>query len=284
MKFRLTTAIAFGIAIAPGLALAQETSDGFNRDSHFDGPYVSVFAGWTGQNNDRNDTLVFDNDRDGLNRDVVATATGADAFSPGFCNGEARGPVPTDGCRGDRDRIGYGIRAGWDKRMGSNMVVGGLLELSKNESKDATSGFSTTPASYGIIRELDYAISARARVGYTPNGGALFYATGGGSYAKIDHTFFTTNTVNSFDERRDGKMIWGWQAGGGAELMVTDNISLGMEYLYNRFRDNKYSVEVGPGTAPPTNPFLIPTGGTNLALSDRNFDFHSLRATLSYQF
>jgi outer membrane immunogenic protein len=277
--YRTPTAIALGIATASSPALAQDA-----RDTHFDGPYVSVFAGWSAQNNDRGDSIVFDNDRDGLNDDIVATAGGANAFSPGFCNGEALSAVPSGGCARDKDGIDYGARVGWDKRMGGNFVVGGLLEFSKNESKDGTSGFSTTPANYGIVRRLDYAVSARARAGYTPGGGALFYVTGGGSYAKINHRFFTTNGVNSFDEQRDGKMIWGWQAGGGGEIMLTDQVSFGLEYLYNRFRDNKYSVEVGQGTAPATNPFLIPTGGTNLRFSDRNFDYHSLRATVSYQF
>jgi len=284
MKFHITTALALGLATISSPVLAQETTDGFNRDTHFDGPYVSIFGGWTAQSNDRGDTLVFDNDGDGRHDNVVQTATGADAFSPGFCNGRARSDIPADGCAKDKDGVDYGIRLGWDKRMGNNFVVGGLLEFSKNDSKDGTSGFTTVPDSYAVVRKLDHTISARARAGYTPGGGALFYVTGGGSYAKIKHSLLTTNDVNSFDERRDGKRVWGWQAGGGAEVMLTDKVSLGMEYLFNRFRDSKYSVDIGPGDAPATDPFLIPSGGTNMKLSNRNFEFHSLRATVSYQF
>lgn len=284
MKLQVTTAIALAVAAAASPALAQDAgTGGYDRDSHFDGPYVSAFGGWSTQSNDGGDTLVFDNDRDGNNDNTVSTAAGDNAFSPGFCNGEARGATPASGCAGDKDGATYGARIGYDKRM-SNFVVGGLVEFAKSDAKDGTSGFSTTPASYGIVRKLDYAVSARARAGYTPGGGALFYVTGGGSYAKLNHRFFTTNSVNSFDEQRDGKMVWGWQAGGGGEVMLTDNVSLGLEYLYNRYRDNKYSVEVGPGTAAATNPFLIPSGGTNLRFSDRNFDFHSLRATVGFQF
>jgi len=285
MKFYLTTALAFGLAIASNPALAQETTDGFNRDTHFDGPYVSIFGGWAAQGNDRGDTLVFDNDGDGRHDDVVRSVAGANAFGPGFCNGRARSGSLEDGCAKDKDGADYGVRLGWDKRMGNNFVVGGLLEFSKNDSKGGTSGFTTMSNSYGIARKLDHTISARARAGYTPGGGALFYVTGGGSYAKIKHDFLTTNDTNSFDERRDGKRVWGWQAGGGAEVMLTDKVSLGMEYLFNRFRDNKYSVEVGPGSdAGPNNPFLIPSGSTDMKLSNRNFEFHTLRATVSYQF
>lgn len=283
MKLQVTTAIALVIAAAASPALAQDAGSGYDRDSHFSGPYVSAFGGWDIQSNDGGDSIVFDNDGDGVYDDTVNTAAGANAFSPGFCNGAARGATPASGCAGDKDGVTYGARIGYDSRM-SNFVIGGLVEVAKSDAKDGTSAFSTTPANYGIVRKLDYAVSARARAGYTPGGGALFYVTGGGSYAKLNHRFFTTNAANSFDEQRDGKMVWGWQAGGGAEVMLTDNVSLGMEYLYNRYRDNKYSVDVGPGTAPPTNPFLIPSGGTNLRLSDRNFDYHSLRAAVSFQF
>jgi len=261
-------------------AMAQDDS---NRSGHFDGPYVGASIGMSVQENDRGDTLVFDTDRDGTFGDTVNTVAPANAFSPGFCNGVAQAPVPSGGCRSDRDGVEYAIRAGYDKRMG-NMVIGGLIEASRSKARDATSGFSTTPANYGIERELDYAVSARLRAGYTPGGGALFYVTGGGSYARIDHRFFTTNGANSFDEVRDKKMVWGWQAGGGAEVMVTDNVRLGLEYLYNRYRDNKYKVAVGPGTAGATNPFLLASGGTDLRASDRNFDYHSLRATVAFEF
>src|SRR3546814_4849026 len=61
---------------------------------------------------------------------------------------------------------------------------------------------------------------------YTPGGGALFYVTGGGAYARLDNKFTTTNAANSFDD--NGKTnAWGYAVGGGAEVMVTNNIGLG---------------------------------------------------------
>jgi outer membrane immunogenic protein len=112
----------------------------------------------------------------------------------------------------------------------------------------------------------------------------LLYATGGGSYARINHTFTTTNTANAFTTNNDDDMRFGYQVGGGAEIMLTDHISLGLEYLYNNYKDDKFFVGIGPGTAPATNPFLLNGGGTNLRPSDTRFDFHSLRGTLSFQF
>jgi outer membrane immunogenic protein len=274
------TAVALGLAMAAAAASPAAAQD---RDSHFNGPYIEGFGGVVTRGDDYGSTLVFDNNGDGNYDNAVNTAAGANAFSPGFCDGQSLGARPSNGCKSDEDGVEYGARIGYDYRM-NNFVVGGLIEASKNEAIDSTSGFSTTPAGYALQREMKYNVSARLRAGYTPGGGMLFYVTGGGSMAKLNHRFFTTNTANAFDENRDGKRVWGWQAGGGGEIMVTDQISLGLEYLYNRYKDNKYNVSVSQGTAPANNPFLLPSGGTRIKVSDDDFDYHSLRATVGFHF
>ena len=273
------TAATIGLTAA-GTASAQDA-----RDTHFDGVYVSGTIGRTVQPNAQ-DRVVFDTNRDGTYGDVVRTAAGVDAFGPGFCQGSAGGATPAAGCsRNNGDDWEYAGRIGYDGRvMGGNFVAGALVEVSKAQSRDAVSAFSTTPARYTLGRELDVAVSVRGRLGYTPGGGALFYVTGGPSYARIDHTFSTSNTANAFTEVNDGKWVFGGQVGGGAEVMLTNNVSLGLEYLFNSYKDSKYRVEVTQGTAAATNPFLLNGGGTFMRPSNRNYDFHSLRASLSYQF
>ncbi len=134
-----------------------------------------------------------------------------------------------------------------------------------------------------MSREADYQAGARLRAGYTPGGGALFYVTGGGAYARLDNKFTTSNTANSFAD--NGKTNgWGYAAGGGAEVMVTKNISLGLEYLYTDIKDKDYVVNVGPGTAPATNPFLLNGGGTDIQRSNPHFRTHSVRGSLSLRF
>ena len=285
----LSSTLGLAVAIVAMPAIAQEDPapiavDTPARDSYFDGPYVQAFGGLSTRGNDRGDSLRFDTDGDGRYDNTVSTAAGANAFAPGFCNGRALGATPDGGCRSDKDGAEYGVRFGYDKRMGNNFVLGGLIEGVKSDARDATSGFSSTPASYVIQRQMDYGLNARVRAGYTPGGGALFYVTGGGGVAKIDHTFLTTNTANSFAPQRNNRLVWGWQAGGGGEIMVARNVSLGIEYLYNRYNDNKYNVEVGPGTAPATNPFLIDSGSTSIKGSNKDFSYHSLRATVGFQF
>ena len=277
MKTIFASAVTLGVLAISAPAMAQD------RDAHFDAPYVQAFGGYSFQNNDRRDTLVFDTDQDGSFDNNVLTTAPANAFSPGFCNGSANGATPAAGCRPDRDGAEYGLRVGFDKRMG-NFVVGALVEGAKSNAKDRTSGFSTTPASYTVQRELDYNVALRARAGFTPGGGALFYGTGGIAYAKIDHDFQTTNTANSFDIVRGNKATWGWQAGGGAEVMLTQNVSLGLEYLFNLYNDDKAYVLVGQGTAPATNPFLLNSGATRLRGAHADFDYHSVRASIGFSF
>jgi outer membrane immunogenic protein len=278
-KFAVAITATIGLAAAANPASAQD-----DRASHFDGLYVSGTIGRAVQQNDQ-DRVVFDTNRDGTYDNVVRTTTGVDAFGPGFCQGAAGGTTPSSGCsRNNGDDWEYSGRIGYDQRVWGNFVGGVLVEVSKSEAQDQVTAFSTTPARYTLGRELDYAVSLRGRLGYTPGGGALFYVTGGPAYAKIDHTFATSNAANAFNEVNDGKGVWGGQVGGGTEIMLTNKVSLGLEYLFSSYRDNKYRVEVTQGTAAATNPFLLNGGGTNMRPSNVNYDFHSLRASLSYQF
>lgn len=262
------------------LAVPAMAQDG-DRSQHFDGPYISIGGGGTFQGNDPNEAVIFDTNRDGTYGDQVTTIGGANAFSTGFCNGAATSSANIN-CVNDKDGAEYFARIGYDKRMG-NFVVGAVIEGGRSEARDRVSAFSTTPASYTFSREADYQASARLRVGYTPGGGALFYVTGGGAYARLDNRFATSNGANSFAD--NGKTNgWGYAAGGGAEIMVTDNIAFGLEYLRTDIKDNDFVVNVGPGTAPPTNPFLLNGGGTDMKRSDPHFRMHSVRGTLSFRF
>lgn len=269
------------VVAASALAMPAMAQDGRDTAQDFNGPYVSIVGGGTLQGSDRGETLVFDTDRDGTYGDQVTTSGGANAFSPGFCNGAATG-TSNLGCRNDKDGPEFFGRIGLDQRMG-NFVVGALLEGGHSVARDSVSGFSTTPARYTMSREADYQGSLRVRAGYTPGGGVLFYATGGPAYARLDNKFVTSNAANSFAD--NGKThAWGYAAGGGAELMVTNNISVGLEYLYSDVKDDDYRVNVGPGTAPPTNPFLLNGGGTDIRRSGSHFRTHSVRGAISYRF
>ncbi len=251
-------------------------------DEQWEGAYIGGSFGLGAQSNDRSENVVFDTNLDGSFDNNVNTVLGANAFSPGFCGGAATGNSAAGGCRGDKDGYDYNIRAGYDMQSG-NIVYGFLLEGGKSESRDSVTAFSTTPAAYTFTRKLDYSVQARARVGYAARG-ALFYATGGAAYAKINNSFSTTNGANSFTDNGNSKS-WGYSYGGGTEVKVARNFSIGLEYLYTNFVDDDYVVSVGRGTAAATNPFLLVNPqGTDMRRGDSDFDTHSIRLTAAFRF
>lgn len=262
----------------PAAVGAQETT----ADAPFAGAYVGGSIGWSVQPNDVGEFIKFDRNGDGRFGDTVSTATGANAFSPGFCNGAARGATPT-GCNNDKNGLDYYGRVGIDAQRGP-FVVGVVGEFGKAKINDSVSGYSTTPASYTLRRSLDWEASIRGRVGYAFDT-TLFYGTFGPGYARLKNEFFTTNTANAFSTNGNGRR-WGITGGGGVEQKLTKNISFGMEYMFHRYQDDDYRVSVTRGTAPANNPFVLApnTGGTTIRRGYDYFRWHSLRGTLAFRF
>jgi opacity protein-like surface antigen len=262
-------------ACAAALALPASAQD-------WTGFYAGVTAGYGDPSDHSGEVLTFDTNRDGVFNDVVRTGAGADAFSPGFCDGAAIGRTPADGCRTSDGNLSVGLRAGYDWQAG-NWVFGGLGEIAKVRIGDDAAGFSTTPASYSFSRDLDYTLAARGRVGYAFDT-LLPYATAGAVWGDLDHSFNTTNTANSFTPS-DGGDNWGYQLGGGVEWKWSDRISLGVEYLYTSLDDGDYVIDVGRGTAPLTNPFLLTnSAGTYMRRSEDKFEYSTINATMSFRY
>lgn len=273
---KMTSLAALAAALVASPAMAQ------SEDKPFDGVYIGGSIGIPAQSSDGREGVTFDTNRDGSFGDSVRTSLGADAFSPGFCGGAAYGRTPGEGCRNDKDGIEYAVRVGADMQQGK-FVYGVVLEAGKSQARDSVTAYSTTPAFYTLTRKIDYQGGARLRAGYAP-GNILFYATGGLAYAKLKNSFSTSNTANSFSD--NGKTNgWGWSAGGGTEVKLAKNFSIGAEYLYSRLKDNDYTVGVNPGTAPATNPFLlVNAAGTDMRRTDPRFDMHNIRLTAAIRF
>jgi len=249
------------------------------------GPYVGVYGGYLETGEDEDERLVFDRDFDGQFDDtVVLNGTTNSAFSPGSCDGAAVGATPGAGCSSDSNGVEGGIRAGWDWQLG-NFVIGGVAEISAVKSEDSVTSFSTTPASYVLTTEIEHMAALRARLGYA-FGPVLIYGTGGAAYAKVNNSFYTTNGANTFTATSDEDDADGYQAGAGMEWKLAPNLSLVGEYLYTSLEPDPYVVRVGPGTAPPANPFILPpnTAGTDLRRSNDNYDIHAFRIGMNVSF
>lgn len=225
--------------------------------------------------------IEFDTNLDGNFGDTVRTGVGADAFSPGFCDGAANGRTPGEGCRKDKEKGDYAFTAGYDRQFG-NIVVGIVGEIGRSKATDSVSAFSTTPAFYTMTREIRNNAAIRARVGVAL-GNTLPFVTAGIASAKIRHSFATSNTVNSFPQRDDDERATGPRFGGGVEQRFGP-IAIGLLYLNTRYKDDDYFVRA-TGPAPATNPFiLVNSAGTDFRRSDRRFTTQSLSLTAGFRF
>lgn len=259
-------------------ALAQSAPD-------WSGPYIGVYGGVLENNEDAGEGLVFDRDFDGQFDDtVVLSGTTNNAFSPGSCDGAALAQAAGDGCDVDPTGVEASVRLGYDMQFGA-FVLGVVGELSGADVEDSVTSFSTTPAAYVFTRELESMAALRLRAGFA-TGPALLYITGGGAKAKIENSFRTTNTANSFTETVNEDEADGYQLGAGVEWSLAPNLTVTGEYLFTNLQPGDYVVRVGPGTAGPTNPFILApnTAGTDLARGNDDMELHAIKIGMNVRF
>lgn len=93
---------------------------------------------------------------------------------------------------------------------------------------------------------VDWLASARLRAGVGLDR-VLIYGTGGVGFAGFEEgdrfgngngNGNNNNNNNNDDDDDDDDTEIGWVAGGGAEFLVTDNVSIGAEYLHYGFDDD----------------------------------------------
>lgn len=280
MNLRPIAAAALAASLSAVAAVPASAQDATARG--WTGPYVGGQIGVSYIDNDRPQVL-FDTNRDGSFNDTVRTAAGANAFSPGFCNGRALGVTPTSGCDYGNHKLEGGAHVGFDLDAGG-FVVGVVGEYDRTSLEDSVSAFSTTPANYVLTRKLRDSFGLRARAG-VPFGSTLVYGTAGVVQGRFRNSFTSSNTANAFavtDSRSKG---WGLRAGGGVEQRF-GSLSVGLLYLYSSIKDdNDNRIDVTRGTAPATNPFvLVNAGGTQFLRTDDKFRSHSAKVTASLRF
>jgi outer membrane immunogenic protein len=203
------------------------------------------------------------------------------AFSPG-APGD---PVTGFNANGDFDDgfVG-GVHVGYDWQSG-NIVYGAVLDISYTDIGDEQRAFSRSPAEYVISRDLDYLATLRGRLGYAFNENFLGYVTGGVAYGDVDFSYrqgaASPGTPTTFGGQDND---FGYTVGGGVEARVTQNWSVGLEYLYTNLGGNDFGANLVNTTA-GVGPFGdAGTAGTNLTGTDGDFDFHTINAKLTYRF
>lgn len=176
------------ITSAAALALAAGLATSAHAEP-FNGPYTGVQAGWNQDDPGRPSTPF---------GDVTVNET--------------------------QDSFSAGVFAGYDHKIGSNVVIGAEagLQLAADDTITGTAG----PARISI--EPKRSIDLTARAGYLVSDNTLLYARGGYTNARMETTLTDTTGTRSRSENRDG-----WLVGGGVERAINDDLSARLEYRYS---------------------------------------------------
>ncbi|UIJ72796.1 outer membrane protein [Aurantimonas sp. HBX-1] len=188
---------------------------------------------------------------------------------------------------GDDNNAGFigGAHIGYDHQFANNVVLGAVADINYMDAETDRSYTVTVPGgaagTFGLNEEVDYMGTVRARLGYAFDS-ILVYGTGGLAYAGYDRNSSLPGTAAgqgfagyTFEENGDDADI-GYSVGGGIDVMATQNISFGVEYLYTNLGSNDYSV-TATNAADSTLNFTTES-------NDDDLDFHTIFAKASYRF
>lgn len=155
----------------------------------FNGPFVGVQAGWS-------------------QHDLGTPST----------------PLGDVGVGRSDDSVSGGVFAGYDFKLGSNVVIGG--EAGAHFGADDKIVRNTGNALVTVDPKRSIDLTARA--GYLVSDYTLLYARGGYTNARVRTTVAGPAGALTASENRDG-----WLIGGGLEHALGDNVSARAEYRYS---------------------------------------------------
>ena len=179
-----------------------------------------------------------------------------------------------------------GASIGYDVQSSSGLVIGAVTdfiipslmgdacieesgcELDGPDDTGADNSYSET--------DVDWISTVRLRAGM-PMGDALIYATGGLAFAKV------TAGITNFDDENsptlsESNTHLGYAVGAGFEQRLSDNMTVGIEYLYVNLGEERYdfSSEVGD-----LDDLYLPEGVIG---ADGDLSANLIRAKISFRF
>ncbi|WP_152046162.1 outer membrane protein [Aureimonas psammosilenae] len=227
----------------------------------------------------------------------VANWTGAYVGGQaGVAFGGSKGASGVDGFGGptatNQDGTGAGFtgggHVGYDYQMPNNVIVGGVADFNYIDHDKKTGvvlgqNGSATGQEFETKTDMKYFGTVRGKVGYGVDRVAV-YGTGGLAYGKAkvntDESNFNTSangTGTTYTATSDSdKDKVGYAVGAGVDVLATQNVSFGLEYLYTDL--GKAKSETTFTEANTVNPDTFTTK------SKTDLDFHTVMAKASYRF
>jgi outer membrane immunogenic protein len=125
-----------------------------------------------------------------------------------------------------------GVTSGINAQVG-NVVLGVEGDTSISGKKGSATAFPLNATFSNEVRE-HWLSTFRGRLGYAQNNW-MVYATAGGALADLESTIVGPGGALS-----DRHWHWGWTAGGGVEVQLSQDWSAKVEYLYVGLQDKSY--------------------------------------------
>jgi outer membrane immunogenic protein len=160
--------------------------------------------------------------------------------------------------------FGGGVRFGADYQMG-DIVFGAIADWGLTGEIAANN--AATEQTYLKMNNMG---TLRARAGWALDD-TLIYATGGLAYASMEFGGMVDGVNSSETKTTKGLAI-----GAGMEHALSDDFSVGVEYMYVNFgKTDHFLTDGGAGN----------TAGTTSGTARMDYqDFHTVRATANYRF
>jgi outer membrane immunogenic protein len=156
---------------------------------------------------------------------------------------------------------------GWDWQVSPNAVLGVFVDY---DFSDTSSDFSLLDGFVRVSHDHDHSWSVGARLGVLSSPSTLWYATGGYTSARFDHSASVSFDDVVLDVSRD-RTFDGYFVGGGVDTrLAASNWFLRLEYRFTDFGSEQ----------------LFRDDDINDIGTRVDFDptIHSVRATLTYKF
>jgi outer membrane immunogenic protein len=124
-----------------------------------------------------------------------------------------------------------GVLTGYNWEFNSGLLLGVEADISKSNVSNSVSGTDVGVFIHKVSSDYEAFGTARGRIGYAA-GPALFYATAGLAWAKMNDSYTEWPNPNEFRKQSDDTSRFGWVAGVGIEYAVTRNITIKAEYIH----------------------------------------------------
>jgi outer membrane immunogenic protein len=175
---------------------------------------------------------------------------------------------------GDLELEGFfgGGQAGYNFQNGG-FVFGVEADVSVGDVDDSLA-FAIPALAATARSDVDFFGTFRGRAGFAIDR-VLFYGTGGLAWGDVDYRVFAVDAGANTVLITDNDFEFGFAVGGGAEFAVTDNVRLGLQYLYYNLGGDRLRGAVLDAGG-------VPNGVTVDTI--RTTDFHSVRLNLDWNF